>query len=52
MTQHAHLASLAAASVAISAGRGEGRPGAPLNVPPVAASTFVLAGRTGTRAMM
>lgn len=46
-SRHDRPSSLAAASVAISAGRGDGRPGAPLNVPPVAASTFVLGGAHG-----
>ena len=46
-SRHDRPSLLAAASVAISAGRGEGRPGAPLNVPPVAASTFVLGGAHG-----
>jgi len=47
MTQHDRFAALDPASVAISAGRGAGRPGDPLNVPPVAASTFVLGGAHG-----
>ena len=47
MTQRDRFASLDATSVAICAGRGGGRPGDPLNVPPVAASAFVLGGAHG-----